>query len=112
MRTDVSVSGQSVLAVVLGDVESALQHPVQKIHLAIEKGQYGHKEVTKDFLMPGNNGTRVKRDVNSRCRKCDTIILSKVDALPCEQLKRGKYTFLLRFVVISQCSQVYCMSTL
>ena len=52
VQTDVSVSGQSVLAIVLGDVESALQHPVQRIRLAIEKGQYGHKQVTKDFLMP------------------------------------------------------------
>ena len=91
MRTDVSVGGQPVLAVVLGDVVFSLQHPVQMIHSAIEKGQYGQENVTKDFLMPGNGSTSITRGINSRRRKCDTIIFNKVDASSCEQLKSGKY---------------------
>jgi hypothetical protein len=61
MRTDVSVGGQPVLAVVLGDVVSPLQHPVQSVRFAIEKGEYGQKNVTKDFLMAGNESTSITR---------------------------------------------------
>lgn len=89
MRTDVSVGGQQVVTVVLGDVVSSLRHPIHNVRMAIEKGKYGQKQVTKDFLIPGDNGVAVTRDINSRRRKCDIIILSKIDPRYGDHLKEG-----------------------
>ena len=89
MRTDVSVSGQPVLAVVFGDVVTSLRHPPHRIRMAIEKGKYGQKQVTKDFLMPGKESIHVQRDENSKRRKCDTIIHSKIDPGYLQQLISG-----------------------
>ena len=89
MRTDVSIGGQQVLAVVLSDVSTALIHPIAVIWAAIEKGNYGHRNVTKDFLDPGCHSTTVTRGVNNRRRKCVVILLSKID-FSREQLKSGK----------------------
>ena len=89
MRTDVSVAGQPVLAVVLGDVISSLHFTPHQIRMSIEKGKYGQKQVVKDFLVPGDKGIVVKRHVNNKRRKCDTILLSKIDRVYSEQLIAG-----------------------
>ena len=91
MHTDVCVGGQPVLAVVLGDVVMSLRYSPHQIRLAIEKEKCGQKQVTKDFLMSGKEGTTVKRDVNSKRRKCDIIYQSKIDPGYLQQLISGIY---------------------
>lgn len=88
MRTDVQVGGHQVLAVVLGDVESSLTFPIDRIRLALERGGFGYNRITKDFLMPGRDSNYITRNVNSRRRKCEAFILSKIEN--CEQIKSGK----------------------
>ena len=57
--------------------------------MSIEKGKYGQKQVVKDFLVPGDKGIVVKRHVNNKRRKCDTILLFKIDRVYSEQLIAG-----------------------
>lgn len=88
MRTDLRVGEDQVLAVVLAEVATLLTFPMNRIKLAVERGKFGHKRITKDFLIPGMDSEHVKRDVNSRRRRCEALILSKLDSS--DQIKAGK----------------------
>ena len=90
MRTDVRVGGKPVLAVVLGDVEGSLKYSATEIRRAINGEKLGHIRVTKDFLVPGSRDTEVHREGNSRRRKCDAILLEKLDELSVAQLQARK----------------------
>ena len=92
MRTDVVVSGQPVLAVVLSDLQpSQLQHPVTSIRACIRSCDYGRLNITKDFLKEGESSVTVTRGKNSLRRKCEVIFLNKLDDYHKEQLIAGEY---------------------
>ena len=91
MQTDVRVGGKPVLAVSLGDVESSLQHSIPEIRRAIEKGKLGYVRVTKDFLLPGSDAVEVHREEPNTQRKCEAILLHKLDEMTVSQLKARKY---------------------
>ena len=78
-----------VLAIVLGDMQDALSHPILKIRKAITHGKIGETNVVKDFLMPGNKTTTITRNKTNRRRKCDVIVLSKVESDLRQQLLAG-----------------------
>ncbi len=89
MQTDVQVAGNPVLAVVLGEIASKLTYPLATIRKTIKQGNKGQTQVTKDFLQHGSHSTTVRRDSNSRRRKCEAIYLSRLDSLSSTQLKAG-----------------------
>ena len=79
MRTDVKVGGNTVLAVVLGDIAKVLTHPITTIRRAITAEKLGEVFIVKDFLNTGEISTNVVRNQNNKRRKCNVIYLSKVD---------------------------------
>ena len=88
---DVQVGGQQVLAVVLADIARTLSFPLAQIRMAITRGNFGHTRITKDFLQPGEKSKCITRNVNSRRRKCEAFIVTRIDSQSCEQLKAGKH---------------------
>lgn len=89
MRTDVRVSDEKVVAIVLGDVAEGLTHPIAEIRRAISAANFGKVSIVKDFLKTGEVGTEVTRNKNSRRRKCDVIYQNKLDCDQCELLENG-----------------------
>ena len=112
MHTDVDVAGMEVLTVVLTDVTSSLRFRVPDIRTAIQKGEMGHTQMTKDFLETGSKEMVVHRDGNSKRRKCNTIILSKLDADIVTRVKNGKFKTPSRSMqeIISHCIKLCCVT--
>ena len=79
MRSDLSVGGKEVLAVVLNDVHLTNA-------LSYSKG-FGEKNISKDFLMPGYNKSTIKRGETAKKRKCAVVYLLNVDADVVEEIK-------------------------
>ena len=90
MRTDVRVSGNMVLAIVLGDIADHLTHPPVTIRKALVAERMGETFVVKDFLKGGELGTGIVHGKNSRRRKCDVMYWCKIDADDQDQLRAGK----------------------
>lgn len=90
MRMDVAVEGRGVLAVVLADCTKHLTFPLATIRKAIKGGGFGSVGVVKDFLQPDTVSTKVKRDKNNRRRKCETIIVEKMDPQTRFKLESGR----------------------
>ena len=90
------VHGNHVLAVVLGDCESSLTYSLDEIATAVRMGNFGDRNVAKDFLQPGSRSTIVKRGVNSRRCKCMTIRLTAIGELLRQQLQDGELSYTAR----------------
>ncbi|XP_019860955.1 PREDICTED: uncharacterized protein LOC109589292 [Amphimedon queenslandica] len=72
LRTDVTVAGRDVVAVVLNDIEEKLPYPVPAIRQALKRTGAGKTQETKDFLLHGEKAP-IKRNINSQRRKCEII---------------------------------------
>ncbi|XP_019859479.1 PREDICTED: uncharacterized protein LOC109587698 isoform X2 [Amphimedon queenslandica] len=72
LRTDVTVAGRDVVAVVLNDMDEKLPYPVPAIRQALKRTGSGKTQETKNFLLPGEKAP-IKRNINSQRRKCEII---------------------------------------
>lgn len=89
MRTNTSVGGEEVLAVVLTDVSGQLTHPPYTIKQMIVREEWGGTE-TKDFLAPDAVSSTIIRGSNSRRRKCTVVVLAKLDDDLQKNIREGK----------------------
>lgn len=91
MRTDVSVAGKDTLAVVLTAIPN-FKYTISEIRKAIIEGQFGVTNVSKDFLLPGENERRVKRGKSSMRHRCKAIFLQTINTTTTDKLVKRKCT--------------------
>lgn len=95
MRTDCFVEHVEVVAIVLDEVASAITAHCDEVKKCVEAEKIGWiRQVTKDFLSPTANTTKIVRGPNSRKRKCCAIKLSALPTNVQLKLKDGQPSML------------------
>ena len=79
MRTDLCVSTRPVLSIVLSDIVSSLTHSLVEIRGALIEGNFGMKNISKDFLAPESSDQQIARNKNCK-RRCEVVFLDMLDA--------------------------------